>query len=41
MPIEQIPAMIGMQPGLTNAYVKLIVKYHPNLFLEPAPLLQS
>lgn len=41
MPIEQIPAMIGMQPGLTKAYVKLIAKYHPNLFGELAPLLQS
>ena len=41
MPIEKIPAMIGMQPGLAKAYVKLIAKYHPNLFMEPAPLLQS
>jgi len=40
MPIDQIPAMIGMQPGLTKAYVKLIAKYHPNLLLEPASLLQ-
>lgn len=40
MPIEQIPAMIGMQPGLTKSYLKLIAKYHPNLFVEPTPLLK-
>lgn len=30
--IEQIPAMIDMQPSVVNAYVNLVQQYHPNLF---------
>ena len=41
MPIEQIPAMIAMQPSVTRAYVKLIAQYHPNLLPETAPLPQT
>lgn len=41
MPIEQIPAMIAMQPSLTKAYVKLIAQYHPNLLTDSTPLPQS
>ena len=41
MPIQQIPALIAMQPSLTQAYVKLIALYHPNLLPETAPLPQT
>jgi hypothetical protein len=41
MPIEQIPAMIAMQPSLTKAYLELIAQYHPNLLTESVPLPQT
>lgn len=41
MPIEQIPAMIAMQPSVTKAYLKLIAQYHPNLLAESVPLPQA
>jgi hypothetical protein len=35
IPIDQISHLIGMQPGVINAYVKLIHKYHPDLLPDP------
>jgi hypothetical protein len=35
IPIDQISHLIGMQPGIVNAYVKLIHKYHPDLPPDP------
>jgi len=31
IPLDQIPAMIDMQPTVVNAYVNLIQQYHPHL----------
>jgi hypothetical protein len=28
---DQIAPLTGLQPGVVNAYVKLVEKYHPNL----------
>lgn len=37
MPVQEIPAMIAMQPSLVRAYVKIIAQYHPELLPESAP----
>ncbi len=39
IPIEQIPNLTNMQPGVVRAYVNLAGKYHPDLLsdLESAP----
>jgi hypothetical protein len=34
IPVEKIPARIGMQPSLVKAYAKLIAQYHPDLLSE-------
>ena len=34
IPPEQISAMIGLQPTVVDAYVKLAQQYHPDLFLD-------
>jgi hypothetical protein len=40
IPIEQIPNLTNMQPGVVRAYVNLASKYHPDLLsnLEAAPI---
>lgn len=35
IPLDQISHLIGMQPNVVNAYVKLIHKYHPDLLPDP------
>ena len=39
IPVEQIPNLTNMQPGVVRAYVNLVGKYHPDLLsnLELAP----
>ncbi len=32
LPVEKIPGLIDMQPNVVQAYVKLVTKYHPELF---------
>ena len=32
IPVEQMPQLIQMQPGVVDAYVKLVEQYHPELF---------
>jgi hypothetical protein len=41
IPVEKIPAMIGMQPSLAKVYAKLIAQYHPELLPAAAPLHQA
>lgn len=40
IPVEQIPNLTDMQPGVVRAYVNLVSKYHPDLLsnLEIAPI---
>jgi hypothetical protein len=35
IPVEQMPQLIGMQPSVVDAYVKLIQLYHPDLLPPP------
>jgi hypothetical protein len=41
IPLDTIPAMIGMQPTLVQAYATLIAQYHTELPLETAQVLQD
>ena len=33
-PVEQIPHLVGLQPSVVQAYVKLVAQYHPDLMSE-------
>lgn len=35
VPVEQMARLIDMQPGVVEAYVKLVELYHPDLLLLP------
>ena len=34
IPVEHIPHLVGLQPGVVQAYVKLVEQYHPDLMSE-------
>jgi len=33
-PLEQIPMLISLQPGVVNAYAEMVAQYHPDLLSE-------
>jgi hypothetical protein len=34
-PVEQIPALISLQPSVVKAYAEMVAKYHPDLLSKP------